>query len=301
MEIEKEGIKELYDVSIRLNSPLDLDGRHYDINEAILTFDRAQIAQVQQSKTSKEARGGFNNNLLIEWERDREVGFSITKGTVSMVTWALLSNSKINEACYRSIPYKEELTVIDDGDTWFADLKYIPNHVDGKWGIQGNPDNEPLPMGRREWLPLKPLPPQKDRFLFCYDTETGKRIMNFDVCGNRIVLKNDHKKITVDYTFDYDDKVRILSVGNRLFEGFMNLTAKVTIKDYWSGKPVTAILEIPKIKIRSDLVMMLGSGENEPVVSDFFFTGYPGEGRLESDQEVWRIVRLDEELTGEYE
>jgi hypothetical protein len=38
------GIKELYDVSIRLNNPVEIGKRKYDINEAILTFKTAEIA-----------------------------------------------------------------------------------------------------------------------------------------------------------------------------------------------------------------------------------------------------------------
>lgn len=32
------GMKELYDVTLRLNSPLEIGQRKYDINEAILSF-----------------------------------------------------------------------------------------------------------------------------------------------------------------------------------------------------------------------------------------------------------------------
>jgi hypothetical protein len=36
-------------------------------------------------------------------------------------------------------------------------------------GAQGNPDMEPLPMGRRPDLLLKPLPPSKTKWIFVYD------------------------------------------------------------------------------------------------------------------------------------
>lgn len=300
MDNERAGLKELYDVNIRLNDPVEIGNRKYDINETILSFDKAQIVQIQQNKNRKQARGGFNNNLQVEWEVDKETTFAITKGTLSLATWALISNSKIVENKYKSVPFQEELTVIDNIDNCFVDLKYIPNHVDGRWGLQGNPDNEPLPMGRKPWLPLKPLPPQRDKFLFCYDAETGNRIMNFDVVGNRIIFKAEHKKVMVDYTFDFDDRVRELGVGNRLFNGFLNLTAKMTIKNYWNGQPTTAILEIPKIKLSSNLALRLGEGVDQPVVSDLYFIGYPEEGRY-SERKVFTITLLDKELTGDYE
>lgn len=298
---ELVGAKELWDVNIRLNQPLEIGGRKYDINETVLSFDKAELAQLQQSKSAKVARGGYNNLMLIDWEIDKEVTFAIKRGVLSLTSWAILSNSKINEKKVKSVPFKETLDVIEDEGFWFVDLKYIPNHVDGEWGIQGNPNNEPLPMGRKPWLPLKPLPPQMDKFIFCYDGETGNRIMKFDICGNRIIFKGEHRKVVVDYTFDYDDGIRELDIGHKLFSGFMNLTGKITIKDYFTGEPRTAILEIPKIKLNSNLALSLGSNYENPVVSDFYFIGHPQEGRSIDGQSVCKITFLDTELSGEYE
>jgi hypothetical protein len=42
------GIKELYDVNLRLNRPLEIGGRKYDINETILSFKTAEMAQVNE-------------------------------------------------------------------------------------------------------------------------------------------------------------------------------------------------------------------------------------------------------------
>ena len=294
------GMKEMYDINIRLNQPLEIGGRKYDINETILSFERADIAQIQENKEHKQARGGYNNNMLIDWEIDKEVTFAITHGILSPTTWAVLSNSKLNKKGAKSVSFKEQLTVIEDEDFWYVDLKYIPNHVDGTWGLQGNPENEQMPMGRREWLPLKPLPPKPDRFLFCYDMETGNRIMKFDVCGNRIIFRGEHRKVMIDYTFDYVDDILQLDIGNRLINGFLNLTAKVTAKDFFTGEPRTAIIEIPKLKIVSNLSMKLGTSYNEPVVNDFCFIGYPQEGQRAEMNSVCKFTFLNSELTGEY-
>lgn len=294
------GMKEMFDINIRLNQPLEIGGRKYDINETILSFERADIAQVQENKSHKQARGGYNNNLLIDWEVDKEATFAITHGVLSPTTWAVLSNSKLNKKEAKSVSYKEELEVIEDGRSWFVNLKYIPNHVDGTWGLQGNPENEQMPMGRREWLPLKPLPPKNDKFIFCYDMETGNRIMNFDICGNRIIFKAEHRKVMIDYTFDYIDRMLQLDIGNRLFNGFLNLTAKVTTKDFITGEPTTGILEIPRLKINSTLMMKLGTNYDSPVVSDFYFTGYPKEGQKAEMSSVCKLTFLNRELTGDY-
>ena len=91
------GIKELYDINIRLNQPLEIGGRKYDVNETILSFERADIAQIQEVKTYKEATGGFNNNMLLDWETDRQATFGISHGILSPSSWAVLSNSKLNK------------------------------------------------------------------------------------------------------------------------------------------------------------------------------------------------------------
>lgn len=294
------GMKEMYDINIRLNQPLEIGGRKYDINETILSFERADLAQVQENKEHKQARGGYNNNLLINWEIDKEVSFAITHGILSPSTWAILSNSKLNKKDAQSVPYKEQLDVIEDDNCWFVNLKYIPNATEGKWGLQGNPENEQMPMGRREWLPLKPLPPAKDKFIFCYDMETGNRIMKFEIYGNRVIFKGEHRKVMVDYTFDYVDKIIQLDVGNRLFNGFLNLTAKTTVKDYFTGEPRTAILEIPRLRLASTIAMKLGTSYDNPVVSDFFFVGYPQEGQQAEMNSVCKLTFLSKELTGDY-
>lgn len=300
MENRNIGVKELYDINIRLNQPLKISTRNYEINETILSFEKAQLAQIDENKKNFTAKGGFNNNSFVDWEVDKNVSFAITHGVLSPTSYAILSNSKLNKKKSKSVPYKEQLEVVEYDSDWRVLLKYLPNHIDGSWGIQGNPDNEPLPMGRKDWLPLKPLPPQKDKFLFCYDMETGQRIMNFLVCGNQLIFSAEHRKIMVDYTFDYEDNIVELSVGNRLFNGFLNLTGKMTTKDYYSGETKTAVIEIPRLKLNSSISMKLGMSYEDPVVSDFFFTGYPNEGRLPSDSTVWKITMLNNELTGDY-
>lgn len=293
------GMKEMYDINIRLNQPVEVGGRKYEINETILSFSQAEIAQINENKTTKASFGGYHNNLLIDWEVDREVIFGIKHGVLSPVAWAALSNSKIKKNNQKSIQFSERIPIIENNNEWFGLLQHVPNNIE-KMGIQGNPDNEPLPMGRREWLPLKPLPPSRDKFIFCYDADTGQRIINFDVVENKIIFKAEHREVMVDYTFSYNSNIIDLEVGNRLLNGYLNLSGKITAKDYKTGQPKTAILEIPRLKMRSSLGIQLGSAFDCSTVSDFTFVGYPNEGRLDSDNKVCTISFLDTDLSGDY-
>jgi hypothetical protein len=294
------GIKELYDVSIRLNSPLEFNGRKFNINETLLLFKAAEIADITERKSSVQARGGYHNNALINWETDKEMNFAISHGVLSPVSWALLSNSKIEMPKTKSVSYNEIVYTIEDNDYCYVDLKYKPNHCNCIMGAQGNPCNEPLPMGRRPELMLKPLPPSREKFIFVYDQETGQRIDDFEIYENRLSFKRPYRKVYVDYTFEYEDKIKVIKVGDRLFNGFLSLAGKMSVKDEMSGEVTTAILEIPKIKLSSNLSLRLGKNYDSSTVSDFFFTGYPDENVRREKQSVCRITFLDKELTGDY-
>lgn len=294
------GIKELYDVSIRLNSPLEFNGRRFNINETLLLFKTAEIADITERKSSVQARGGYHNNALINWETDKEMNFAISHGVLSPVSWALLSNSKIEMPKTKSVSYNEIVYTIEDNGYCYVDLKYKPNHCNCIMGAQGNPCNEPLPMGRRPELMLKPLPPSREKFIFVYDQETGQRIDDFEIYENRLFFKRPYRKVYVDYTFEYEDKIKVIKVGDRLFNGFLSLAGKMSVKDEMSGEVTTAILEIPKIKLSSNLSLRLGKNYDSSTVSDFFFTGYPDENVRREKQSVCRITFLDKELTGDY-
>ena len=108
------GIKELYDVNIRVNSPIEILGKQYEVNESILSFETAEIAQIEEEKTIQSAKGGFHNPALINWEIDKEMKFGITHGVLSPLSWSLLSNSKIKESEAKSVSYRETLHCICD-------------------------------------------------------------------------------------------------------------------------------------------------------------------------------------------
>ena len=46
--------------------------------------------------------------------------------------------------------------------------------------------------------------------------------------------------------------------------------------------------------------MKLGTAYDNPVVSDFYFTGYPQEGQKAELNSILKITFLNDELTGDY-
>ena len=297
---EFSGIKELYDVSLRLCRPMEIGGRKYDINESILTFKTANLAQVDENKKIVTQRGGFNNDPLIFWERDKEMRFAITHGVLSPTSWAILSNSKICEPKRKSIMNQEQVEVIEDDKYSYVQLKFCPNACAAIMGAQPNPEFLEHPIGRREEYMLKPLPPSQTKWIFCYDEETGLPIKEFTIYGNRVFFKKPYRRVLVDYTFTYEDKVKVIEVGNRLQECFMRLDAKMSVKGQNGGQVTTAILEMPRIQLSSSLSMRLGKDYDSSTVSDFYFIGYPDENRRREERVVSQITFLDRELTGDY-
>lgn len=293
------GIKEMYDVCIRTNEPLIIEGRKFDTNETILQFKSAELCTFKQNIDNTTANGGYLNSPLVFWQEDRQIDFAITHGVLSPVSWSILSNSNLYEKKNKSIGYNEEVQCIFDENKCYANLKYIPNTNNEKYGVQGNPNNEPLPLGRRPEIPLKPLPPDKEKYIFCYDLDTGAKILNFQLLGNRIYFLAPHKRIYVDYTF-YESNVKQLDLGSRLSNSFLRLTGKMSLKDEETGKVSTVILEIPKIKLSSSLSAQLGRSSANSIVSDFSFTGYPDENLRRDKRHTCTITFLNDELTGEY-
>ena len=225
--------------------------------------------------------------------------FAITHGVLSPRSWSLLSNSIQKEPNIKSVQTFENLHCIEDGKWCYVDLKYCPNNTE-RLGAQPNPDFEPLPMGRRPELMLKPLPPARDKWIFCYDIDTGCRIHRFEIFQNRIFFQEEHRNVMIDYTFFYEDKIKVIEVGNRLFNGFLRLSGKMSVKDQIDGSVSTAILEMPKIKLSSSLSIKVGRDYSSSTVSDFFFVGYPDESRRREEQSLAYITFLDKELTGDY-
>lgn len=254
------GIKELYDVSLKCTFPMVINGRQYDANESIIKFNKIQLAPLAEYKTRTYASGGYGNAQLINWEKTNEVNFVLSEGVISKIGLAILSNSQLAEKKVGeiiAIPFTEELETDDLGK---AELKYTP---------------------------------YQDDIIFVYDAETGQRISSYKIENNIIDLEMPYKTFFIDYTFAYEEKAEVLTVGKRLVDGYLKLDGKMRLKDDSDGLIKTGIIEIPRIKLMSDLSMRLG-GEASPYVYRFQIVGLPVGDR--GNQYVCKIIMLDNEI-----
>jgi hypothetical protein len=87
--------KELYDVYFKATYSMELGNRKIEPGEILMSFDRVQIASLQEDKTHVAARGGWDNRGRVFWDTTHDIRFLFSAGVFSKTQWALLSNSKV--------------------------------------------------------------------------------------------------------------------------------------------------------------------------------------------------------------
>jgi hypothetical protein len=253
------GIKELYDVALRATYPITIGEREFLENEAILRFEKIQIAPINEQKVRSYARGGKENMRLIDWETTNSVDFSFSEGVISKIGLALLSNSVLEKHSEPiTTPMVQNLESNQDG---IVKLRY-----------------EPIKNGT----------------LFIYDKNTSKKITNYEINGNTIDIKRPYCDVIVDYTFYYNEPQEIYSIGSRLFDGYLKLDAKIRLRDDEDGHIKTVLLEIPKVKLMSSLNLRLGRDISSPHVYRFILSGFPV--RENGERYVCKMAVLGSEI-----
>lgn len=232
------GIKELYDVYLKSTYFIDAGNRHIDEGEIILSFDNIQIGGLQEVKARTSARGGYDNREWVMWETTQELPLSFSQGIFSLNQLSLLSNSKIFEI-QQGQPIqltKRELLETDENSQ--VSLEFTPSER-----------------------------------VFVYDKNSGEKI-NFRIDNNVITTGVPYQDIMVDYMYNYNNGGKIISIGNKLLSGYLSLEAKTRLKDDVDGHTVTGIIQIPKLKLMSDLSIRLGRNV-DPAVVNFRGVGVP--------------------------
>ena len=255
------GTKELYDCSIKTTYNLEIGGRVFAPGETVLHFDDLQISVLGEFKTLRSARGGQGNSELISWEHTDIATFACEKGVASKISMAIMLNSKLVEGLDNSV--------------------IVPNSQILESDINGK-------------ITLKYIPLLTEFFIYdpLGNAPTGYVINEKEITG--LVAFTTY---TVRYLFTYTGDTNILNIGQRLLNAAtLKLTAKMRLKDDTDGHTTTGILEIPNVKLVSDLSMRLGS-DVVPVVSTFRLQGNPVGER--NSKYVCRIIYLDSDIDSE--
>jgi hypothetical protein len=263
------GVKELYDVTLKCTSTMEINGEWYEENEPIISFDKIQIAYLNEQKRRVSARGGYHNQTFVTWEDTTGMSIQLSEGVISQTGLALISNSDIlqKQNAKITIPYSETLESEKENGDWMLNLRY----------------------------PISTKP---------YVRRNGKKITNFNY-GNfnskgKIKINNvqddaeiEPPQYIVYYDYIYNGNANDMCIGKRLVNGFLSLTGRMRLKDDQSGKETTCLIEIPKVQLMSDLTMRLGSEVN-PYVYGFQLQAHPVGER--GNQYVCKFTMLDRDI-----
>ena len=251
------GFKELYSVSLKTTSNIEVNGMKVDAGETIALFDSIQIANFQEIKQTASATGGHDNRALVIWENTKELKLSFNQGVFSKTQLSIMANTRLT-------PPKAEEYLIQAREAVETDhlgIVYLKHENAGT--------------------------------MFVYDQMTGEKITKYASSGNIIAMEDKYRALIVDYQYKYDNGYQVLQVGRPLTNGYLSLTGKMRVKDDTTGKVVTGIISIPKLRLMSDLSIRVGS-DAIPQVGRLDAVAVPEGARGQS--KVMEIIFLNDDI-----
>lgn len=232
--------KDFENVLIKSTYDIETGARTIKEGEVIARFDKIQIAGLHEVKDYVAAHGGYGDRNLVYWETTKQLDLTFSQGVFSKEQLSVMQNSKLyhieNETGVELAEYEE----VESDENGIATLKYIPV-----------------------------------RDLFVYLKETGAPV-TFTQNENKITINDSFKDLIVTYVHIYQSGAKICKVGQRFLNGFVSLEGRTRVKDDETGKVVTGIIKIPKLKLMSDLSIKLGT-QASPVTGTFRGAGIPVE------------------------
>lgn len=236
MDYQQFSLKELYQVSLKANYELEINGQKFYPGDVITTFDHIQLANFGEIRQFVAARGGFDNRAQVVWDTVQEVPLSFNQGVFSREQMAIMNNLRIvsREDSTLVLTQTEQCESDENG---VITLRHTPSSnlhvraVDGK-GISYTQDENVLTLSR-----------------------------NYCDC-------------IVSYCFEYKNPRTNLVVGERFTNGFLSLEGRTRFKDDKTGANHTGIIQIPKLKIVSKFALQLGENAM-PVNGSFDAIAYP--------------------------
>ena len=259
MENNMFGIKEMYECILKATYDIEVGGMKIKAGQPVAIFDTLQVADIRELKSHVDATGGYGNQSWVTWDNTKEIGLTFSQGILSHTHLALMGNSFIRNQQKVSVPKIETLEIGEEG---YVELQYEPEEV------------------------------------FVWKAETGEQITTFIAEANRLSFTDvrPYTDIKVYYTFSYDNAKRI-SIGQQLIKGYLELTAKTRLKDDITGKTVTGIMHMPKVKLMSDFSIRLGN-DAPPAVGRFAIVGYPTGSK--GSEKVMDFISLNDDIDSDF-
>lgn len=256
--MDEFGLKELYEVAIRTTYPIEVSGKTLAVGETVAAFDKIQIANIQEVKSSVAARGGWDSRGLVFWDSTREVRISFTQGIFSKSQLAVMTAAKL---------------------------------------IQSKP-NTTLTLTKRETVEsdeegVLTLSKSAVSPIFVYKVATGEKLAYTIIDGTHLHIQSSYTDCLIDYSYQYNNNYQSLVVGQALTTGYLTLEGKTRVKDDITGQTHTGILYIPRLKLTSDLSMRLGANA-QPQVGRLDALAVPIGDR--KNTEVMHLIFLEDDI-----
>lgn len=240
------GLKELNSVVIRAYKDIQIGSRFYKEGEPVLYFEKVQISELQENTKLTMARGGHGNYPHVIWENFGDFRFRLTEGVLSKTSFSILSNTGAFERApgemIKKVPKRETLTVYN-----------------GKVRTLQSPLTEKL-------------------FIYVLDEDgiVETTLNTYTIDGRNVIVgeQYNNKQIVIDYYFNYINSYTNYTLGNKRIDGVLTLEGKAYFKDETTGLNKTFLFEIPKMKITSNLDIVMGE-KASPTVSVFNIIGLP--------------------------
>lgn len=249
--------KELYDVTLKATFPIEAEGVEIEKGEVIAAFDKIQIANFKEVKDYATAHGGFDDTPRVFWESTKEVRLNFTQGIFSKIQLALMTNSNL-------VKTKSFQPII------LTKRESIESNEKGKFKLSEKP------IGK----------------VFIYFKD-GKRNFDFGIDGDTYITNYPFTDFIVDYEYEYKEKSTRMVVGQRLTNGYLSLQGRTRVKDSVTGKVKTGIINIPKLKLMSELSMRLGE-KADPLLGHLDAIAYPTGPR--NNPMVMELIFLDDDI-----
>lgn len=250
------GLKEIYECVLKATYDMKMGSRLITAGEPIVIFDSLQFANFSEIKNFASAKGGYGNQSWVTWESTKELPLTFSQGVFSQTQLALLGNSAITEKPEVLVP-KQELLELDENLQ--MQLRYKP---EGK--------------------------------VFVYNRGNGKKYEQITIEDNVIKVAdgNAYDDISVYYDFLYEG-ASVINIGRQAIPGYLEFTGKTRLKDDVTGKLVTGILHMPKVKLMSDFSIRLGNNV-PPAVGNFKIVGYPTGSK--GSEKVMEFISLNDDI-----
>ena len=249
------GLKEMYDCVFTATYDIEVAGRKILAGEPIVRFDSLQLVNFNEIKQRAEATGGYMNQSWVTWESTEQMTIRFSQGVFSKIHMALLGNSDLQTQPEVEVP-KFEKVELDEN--------------------------------------LRAVLHNAPKTVYVYNADSGERYDEVEINDNEIVVHDaePYTDVEVYYTFLYED-VHVISVGRQWIRGFLQMTAKTRAKDDRTGKTVTGIFSIPKMKLMSDFSIRLGN-DAPPAVGNFAVTAYPTGSK--GSEKVMEFILLNDDI-----